>query len=61
MDEKGFIIGLINSVKVIVPVKEAQAFVTQPNNRDWTLVIECISANGYSLPTFVIFEGQRIS
>lgn len=60
MDEKGFAMGLVNSVKVIVPIEEAQAFVAQPGNRDWVSVIECISGNCYSLPAFVIFEGQRI-
>lgn len=52
--------GLVNSIKVIILVKEAQVFVAQLGNRDWVLVIECISGNCYSLPAFVIFEGQRI-
>jgi hypothetical protein len=60
VDEKGFSMGLVDSVKIIVSVEEAQEFVAQPGNRDWTSVIECISGNCYSLPAFVVFEGQQI-
>jgi hypothetical protein len=40
MDEKGFMKGIGDDVKVSV--------------------IECVGTNGYSLPPFVIFQGQRI-
>lgn len=32
----------------------------QPGNREWAAVMECIGANGYSLPPYVIFQGQRV-
>jgi hypothetical protein len=60
MDEKGFAMGVGDNGKVLIPVKEVEAFSAEPGNRDWVSVIESISAEGYSLPSFVIFQGQRI-
>jgi hypothetical protein len=55
MDEKGFMKGIGDDSKVLVPVTEEEVFSIQPGNREWVSVIECISTNGYSLPAFVIF------
>lgn len=60
MDEKGAMKGIGDASKVIVPRREIEAFSAQPGNRDWVSIIECISAAGYVLPPFVIFEGVRI-
>lgn len=60
MDEKGFSKGIGDNAKVLIPVTEEEAFSIQPGNREWVSVIECIGLNGYSLPPFVIFQGQRI-
>jgi hypothetical protein len=60
MDEKGCMKGIGDNQKVIVPRREGETFSTQPGNREWVSIIECISALGYLLPPFVIFEGSRI-
>ncbi len=60
MDEKGFMKGIGDDPKVIIPVNEEEAWSNQPGNREWVSIICCISANGYSLPSFFIFQGQRI-
>lgn len=60
MDEKGFMKGIGDDAKVLVPVTEEEGFSIQPGNKEWVSVIECIGTNGYSLPAFVIFQGQRI-
>ena len=60
MDEKGFMKGIGDDAKVIIPVSEEEAFSIQLGNRELVSVIECIGTNGYSLPTFVIFKGKRI-
>jgi hypothetical protein len=61
IDKKGFMKRIINNlIKVIILRHEAKSFSIQPGNRDWVSVIKCISINGYVLPPFVIFEGQRI-
>ena len=55
IDEKGFIKGIRDDAKVIIPRKEAEALSIQPGNREWVTVIESIGTNGYVLPPFVIF------
>jgi hypothetical protein len=60
MDEKGVMKGIGDNTKVIISKAEAKASLIQPGNREWVSIIECIGANGYVLPPFVIFEGQRI-
>ena len=60
MDEKGCMKGQGDSTTVIVPRRAAQTFSTQPGNREWVSIIECISTDGDLLPPYVIFEGKRI-
>jgi len=43
MDKKGVIIGYIGKVKVIVSKYDKKAYMTQPGNREWASLIECIS------------------
>ncbi|KXX82291.1 Pogo transposable element with ZNF domain [Madurella mycetomatis] len=59
MDEKGCMKGIGDNQEVIISRSEA-AISIQPCNREWVSIIECISACGYILPPFIIFEGQRI-
>jgi hypothetical protein len=60
MDKKGFMKGIGDAVKVLIPVIEEEAFSIQPGNKEWVSVIECIGANSYILPAFIIFQGQRL-
>jgi hypothetical protein len=60
MDEKGFMRGIGDDGKVICPVDEIEVWSIQPGNREWVSVISCINAENYSLPLFIIFQGQRI-
>jgi hypothetical protein len=61
MDEKGCMKGIGDSTVVIVPRRKLETpTAIQPGNRDWVSIVECISANGYLLPPFIIFEGVRI-
>lgn len=60
MDEKGCMKGIGQNTKVFVPRREAEVFSTQPGNREWVSIIECVGATGEILPPFIIFEGQRI-
>ena len=57
MDEKGFMIGVAASAKVVISKHEKQAFSAQSGNREWVSLIEAFSATGSSLPLFVIFKG----
>lgn len=61
MDEKGCMKGMGDNTVVIVPRRKLEVPSSiQPGNREWVSIIECISANGYVLPPFIIFEGVRI-
>ena len=60
MDEKGFMKGISDNVKVIISRNDKEAFTIQPGNRDWVSIIKCISTTNYVLPPFVIFPGQQI-
>jgi len=65
MGEKGCMKGVGERVNAIIPLprpenRKQEAFSAQAGNREWVSIIECISANGFFLPPFVIFEGERI-
>ena len=56
MDEKGFMMGVAGSAKVVISKHEKQAFSAQSGNREWVSLIEAIGTTGRSLPLFVIFK-----
>jgi hypothetical protein len=60
MDEKEFMKGIWEEVKVVILRKEGEAISCQPGNREWVTVIEAISRTGRLLPAFVIFQGKRM-
>jgi len=57
MDEKGFAMGIMQKSHVFVPASEKEAFMRQDGSREWVSVIETISADGESLPSYLIFKG----
>jgi hypothetical protein len=59
MDEKGMLAGLIGKVKVMISKNEKKGYMTQPGNRDWVTLIECISQIGIKLKPFIIFNAKR--
>lgn len=60
MDETGFALGVTGRTRVICPRADLQIYVTQDGNREWTTLIECISADGRLLKIFMIFKGKQI-
>jgi hypothetical protein len=42
MDEKGVMLGIISKTKVIVSRHEKKQYMTEPGNREWVSLIECI-------------------
>jgi hypothetical protein len=58
-DETGFQMGVISTAKVITGAERSRRPVSvQPGNREWVTAIDCICADGYSLPPVIIFEGK---
>jgi hypothetical protein len=58
-DETGFQMGVISTAKVITGAERSRRPVSvQPGNREWVTAIDCICADGQSLPPVIIFEGK---
>lgn len=58
-DETGFQMGVASTAKVVTrSERRNRPVVIQPGNREWTTVIECINATGWSLDPMIIFEGK---
>ena len=60
MDEKGFLQGFIEKLKVMIGKYEKKAHVTQPGNREWVSLIECISMDGRLLTPWIIFKAKQL-
>jgi hypothetical protein len=51
-DETGFAMGLIATTKVVtISNMPGKPHPLQPGNREWVTTVECINANGWSIPT----------
>jgi hypothetical protein len=58
-DETGFQMGVASTAKVITGAERSRRPVSvQPGNRNWVTAIDCICADGQSLPPVIIFEGK---
>ncbi|EAQ87051.1 hypothetical protein CHGG_08304 [Chaetomium globosum CBS 148.51] len=58
-DEIGFQMGVASTSKVVTRSdRRNRPVVIQPGNREWTTVIECINATGWSVDPMIIFEGK---
>jgi len=59
MDEKSIMMGLIRKVRVIVSKYDKKIYMTQPGNREWVSLIECISLDGRRIRPWVIFKAKQ--
>jgi hypothetical protein len=59
MDEKGIMMGFIGKVRVIVSKHDKKIYMTQPGNREWVSLIECISLDGRLTRPWVIFKAKQ--
>ena len=58
-DETGFAMGVISSEMVVTSSERRQkGRKVQPGNKQWATLIECICADGSSIPPFVIVAGK---
>ncbi|GKU14150.1 unnamed protein product [Fusarium langsethiae] len=59
-DETGFMMGMIATGKVVTSAKRrGRPKSIQPGNREWVTVIEAVSAEGQSIPPFIIVKGKK--
>ena len=56
-DESGYLIGVVSSLIVIVPIGYKAVYVDNPTNRELVTSIEYISIGGYYVPPIIIFKG----
>jgi len=61
MDESGFSIGEIKGAQVVVNKTLMAKYLAHPGRQEWVTVVECISADGSSIPPLVIFKGKNVS
>ena len=59
MGEKGFMQGAIGKESVIFSRQQLKTFMTQPDNRDWVVLIECVSLDGKIIKPWIIFKGEQ--
>jgi len=61
MDETGFSIGAIKGAQVVVDTTLLTKYQAHPGRQEWVTVLECVSADGQSIPPFIILKGKNIS
>lgn len=60
MDESGFTIGDVEASQRIINAAIRQRFQAKPGRQEWVTAVECICANGTSLPPLIIFKGKNL-
>ena len=61
MDESGFSIGTIEASKVIINREIREYYQSQLGRQEWVTMVECICADGSSVPPLVIFKSENFS
>jgi len=58
MDETGFNIGDFEARHMVVDTSVQTQHQAQPGRQEWTTAVECICADGSSIPPLMIFTGE---
>ena len=61
LDESGFAMGDIEASQRIINATIRQSFQAKPGRQEWVTALECICADGSSLPPLIIFKGENLS
>jgi hypothetical protein len=61
MDESGFAIGEIEASKCIINTHIRQRLQAKPGRQEWVTTVECICADGTSIPLLVIFKAENLN
>ena len=59
MDETGVALGVCTNSQVLASSSKKKAYVKSPEDREWTSIIETVSATGKKLQCLVIFKGKH--
>jgi len=60
MDESGFAIGEIEATQRIINASIREKFQGKPGRHEWVTSVECICADGTSIPPLIIFRGKSM-
>ena len=60
MDETGFPLNIIQKAQVIVDSSIRMKYQLQPDHQEWITAVECVSADGFSIPPLIIFKGETL-
>jgi len=61
MDETGFEIEVVQVSYVVVNKESKKRYQAHPGRQEWASVVECICADGESLPPFLILKGEKVT
>ena len=61
MDESGFSIGEIEASRRIIDARIRQQYQAKPGRQEWVSSVECICADGTSIPPLIIFKAENLS
>ena len=60
MDESAFAIGEIEATQRIINASIREKFQAKPGRHEWVTSVECICADGTSIPPLIIFRGKSM-
>ena len=60
MDETGRAMGVCSNSRVLADSRKKKAYLSSPDNREWTSTIECVSATGRKLRCVVILKEKNL-
>jgi hypothetical protein len=60
MDETGFLIGTMQSTRIIVDSTLRTRFQAHPGRQEWVSAVKCICMDGTAINPLIIFKGQNI-
>jgi len=61
INESGFAIGDVEASQRIINAAICQKFQAKPGRQEWVTAIECICADGTSIPPLIIFKQENLS
>jgi len=61
MDESGYAMGKIEASKCIINSRIRQQLQAKPGRQEWVSTVECICADGSSIPPLVIFKAENLN
>ena len=60
MNETGFPFDIIQKVQIIINSSIRMKYQSQPDYQEWITAVECVSADGISIPSLIIFKDETL-